>query len=292
MAGVRLQKLFYYIIGDIHGCYDELITLEKKIYIHAKKNNARVVIISTGDLVDRGPDSAKVVEHFIQGQKNKTHFAVIGNHEYLMLLTLEGFHPEWWGSKTKTNQKYPFFLPKLKDFYSDDHKTKNYLAFEDYVNRWKGNWIDQGGKSTLESYKQDTRNPKSWKIPARHINYLSQLPLYLEFDDFFVTHALPDATHYPIAKKFVKGNRNQKLSRAIEDSIQTLLWNREPTNLFSVTRKINISGHTPCNEPLFLNKKHFLIIDTCAFGGNALTAWCMNTKTFFKIKSRKYYTKP
>ena len=82
-----------YLIGDIHGCYDELIALEKKIINHAKRNNVKPFIISVGDLVDRGNKSADVVEHFRHGYYSCTHFAVMGNHELLMIEALEAFAP-------------------------------------------------------------------------------------------------------------------------------------------------------------------------------------------------------
>ncbi|AOP35793.1 hypothetical protein A0128_19285 [Leptospira tipperaryensis] len=61
------------VIGDIHGCYDELILLLKEV---GYSENDR--IISVGDIVDRGPDSVKVYEFF---RANPKHIVVMGNHE-------------------------------------------------------------------------------------------------------------------------------------------------------------------------------------------------------------------
>ena len=49
-----------HVVGDIHGCFDEYIRLETKIYRHARMR-AGSPTVCVGDLVDRGPDSAKVV---------------------------------------------------------------------------------------------------------------------------------------------------------------------------------------------------------------------------------------
>lgn len=61
------------IIGDIHGCYDELMSLLKALDY---SDNDR--IISVGDIVDRGPDSVKVYQFF---KENPKHIVVMGNHE-------------------------------------------------------------------------------------------------------------------------------------------------------------------------------------------------------------------
>jgi serine/threonine protein phosphatase 1 len=61
------------IIGDIHGCHRELLTLLEK----AGVGNSDVVI-SLGDLVDRGPNSPAVLSFF---QTRPNTFALLGNHE-------------------------------------------------------------------------------------------------------------------------------------------------------------------------------------------------------------------
>lgn len=61
------------IIGDIHGCYDELIELTEKVQLTDQD-----LLISLGDIVDRGGKSKEVYEFF----KNRPHSIVLmGNHE-------------------------------------------------------------------------------------------------------------------------------------------------------------------------------------------------------------------
>ena len=59
------------VIGDIHGCFYELLDLWSKIGINNDDE-----IISIGDMVDRGPASDKVVGIFRTIGK-----AILGNHE-------------------------------------------------------------------------------------------------------------------------------------------------------------------------------------------------------------------
>ena len=62
-----------FIIGDIHGCFDELIELTKKVSL--KDND---LLISLGDIVDRGNKSKEVYEYFINRPNS---IVLIGNHE-------------------------------------------------------------------------------------------------------------------------------------------------------------------------------------------------------------------
>ena len=61
------------VIGDIHGCYQELQALLDKAGLASGD-----AIISIGDLVDRGPETPQVQEFFA---KRVTARALMGNHE-------------------------------------------------------------------------------------------------------------------------------------------------------------------------------------------------------------------
>lgn len=71
-----------YVIGDIHGCYDELVSLLVKIYQHANEQPYKIIFV--GDYVDRGPDSKSVVTEVMNMQK-RGHVALMGNHEDMIL---------------------------------------------------------------------------------------------------------------------------------------------------------------------------------------------------------------
>lgn len=59
----------YIIVGDIHGCYDELIAL---LWRYGRGRT----FISVGNMVDKGPKSHRVVEYVMLNG-----LAVLGNHE-------------------------------------------------------------------------------------------------------------------------------------------------------------------------------------------------------------------
>ena len=63
----------YLVIGDIHGCYRELMDLIEKSGISDGDG-----IIALGDIVDRGPASREVVRFFRDRPGSS---AILGNHE-------------------------------------------------------------------------------------------------------------------------------------------------------------------------------------------------------------------
>ncbi|MNJ31429.1 Serine/threonine-protein phosphatase 1 [compost metagenome] len=66
-----------FVVGDIHGHFDLLLQLLKKVNFNTRKDR----IFSVGDLVDRGPHS-KIVTDWL----NKSWFhAVRGNHEQMII---------------------------------------------------------------------------------------------------------------------------------------------------------------------------------------------------------------
>jgi bis(5'-nucleosyl)-tetraphosphatase (symmetrical) len=70
-----------YAIGDIQGCYDELIQLLEKINYKDDKDQ----LWFTGDLVNRGPQSLQTLRMIRAMGANAT--AVLGNHDLHLLAT-------------------------------------------------------------------------------------------------------------------------------------------------------------------------------------------------------------
>ena len=66
-------------IGDIHGCSDALERLLLEIQPESED-----VVVALGDYVDRGPNSARVLEVLLE-LVTECHFVpLIGNHELMM----------------------------------------------------------------------------------------------------------------------------------------------------------------------------------------------------------------
>lgn len=81
-----------YAVGDVHGRLDLLDELLRRIEAdNAARAPARVTIVFLGDLIDRGPESAQVVERLRRYRPNfaKAVF-LMGNHEEVLLRILSG----------------------------------------------------------------------------------------------------------------------------------------------------------------------------------------------------------
>lgn len=91
-----------YVVGDIHGQYQQLMTQLKEINFNFKADR----LFATGDLIDRGPESEKCLMLL----EEPWFFSVIGNHEYHLLegktdlLITEGMGNTWL-EKYQNNQR-------------------------------------------------------------------------------------------------------------------------------------------------------------------------------------------
>ena len=82
-----------YAIGDVHGCLDRLASLHEQIADDlANRPVMSSVLVHLGDYVDRGLDSAQVIDWLSGGAPVPVDRVVnlTGNHEDMMLAALKG----------------------------------------------------------------------------------------------------------------------------------------------------------------------------------------------------------
>lgn len=98
-----------YVIGDLHGCYDELLQLLKFVKFDIEKDR----LFCVGDLKDRGPKQNECIA--LLDKKNKQgqqwFFSVLGNHDYVKNFL----------SKKLLKDYYKDLLAKLPYIYSVKH---------------------------------------------------------------------------------------------------------------------------------------------------------------------------
>lgn len=89
-AGARGWRA--YAIGDIHGRLDLLDQLLDKIHEDMRRRPTRkALLVFVGDLIDRGPDSAQVVERLrTYAHPGVRAVFLLGNHEEVLLRILAG----------------------------------------------------------------------------------------------------------------------------------------------------------------------------------------------------------
>lgn len=153
-----------YVIGDIHGHLDKLAAAHGLIATDRKRTgDTSAPVVHLGDLVDRGPESAEVVEYLSSGPSRAGPWiTIMGNHDRM-------------------------FLGFLNDpFYQDPILNPDYT------------WLHAklGGMLTLASYGVAPDDDLSAmgaeavaRVPQDHRAFLSGLPRCLPFGPVFFVHA-------------------------------------------------------------------------------------------------------
>jgi hypothetical protein len=100
------------VVGDIHGCYDELMELLDEADFERKDR-----VVSVGDLISKGPKSREVLEIFMTDARFST---VIGNHDLTLRRRWSGEDVELKPAQKETHKelkgekdKYATFLNTL-----------------------------------------------------------------------------------------------------------------------------------------------------------------------------------
>src|SRR5438105_3314751 len=70
------------VVGDIHGCFDELIDLLDPLHLQDSDR-----VIAVGDLITKGPKNREVLDLFISDRRFSS---VVGNHDRKIRQKLRG----------------------------------------------------------------------------------------------------------------------------------------------------------------------------------------------------------
>lgn len=220
------------VVGDIHGQFETMMALFRQFPKNAK-------IVAVGDLIDRGPMSKEIIEHFISNKVG----SVRGNHEQMLI--------------------DDFKLVESCVKRGADPRSLNSM------------WTEQGGRQTLDSYtdydmeKTDERGAPertfNWKTFKEHAYWLDGLPVYLEFPEV----KRKDGRHLVVSHSAIGNHwhRRGELDPQKRNNFElNVMWNRK----FNIkdTGIFNIFGHTP--NDMAIIKKHWANVDTgaCYEGGH------------------------
>jgi serine/threonine protein phosphatase 1 len=157
---IDLSDTVAYAIGDVHGCYHELASLEGKIVADAATLPGRKLIIMLGDYIDRGPDSARVLDHLTAPPPaGFQRICLLGNHEAQTLDYLDGnISLERWlatGARA-TLFSYGIDAEHLAELYGGSDKLGDYIRAN---------------------------------IPREHVEFLRTLPVMAYSERFVFVHA-------------------------------------------------------------------------------------------------------
>ncbi|ACU59249.1 metallophosphoesterase [Chitinophaga pinensis] len=112
-----------FVVGDIHGCFDELIQLTDLMGLQPED-----LLLSVGDIVDRGAKSREVYEYFRNRPNSKV---LMGNHERKHLNGVLSYAQEI--VKLQFGERYPAFLEwcaTLEYFHETPEAIIVHAAFE------------------------------------------------------------------------------------------------------------------------------------------------------------------
>lgn len=221
-----------FAIGDISGYKKEFEELIKKSSFDR--------IIALGDIIDRGPDSCGMIEFFI---KNPQHICLMGNHEHMMIKTYE---------EVVLGKKSPYWFPIWIYVNGGKQTLESYgLTIADIPNpRAMLNFFPEERKAFMESKQVAKLKEEIKKLPKEHIDFLKTMPMYLETDSVFFSHAS------------VKNWRLPKLFelQAFESNEHLLdigcLWSRSNPDKPRPDNKLYVYGHQNKKQVLAHTKKH------------------------------------
>lgn len=136
------------IIGDVHGCLEELKELLKKL--NASFNKDRIIFL--GDLVHKGPYSAEVINFVFEHQWE----VILGNHDDFFINALQGI--------SKPYKELNEILPKLK--MKKEELIQWYLSQPLFINspEWIAihGGIDPCGEVFINQDKEILMNLRFW----------------------------------------------------------------------------------------------------------------------------------
>lgn len=143
-----------YAVGDVHGCLAPLLALEQQIVADAAQFAGPHTIVMLGDYVDRGPQSAQVLDHLLEPPPpGFRRICLVGNHEAEMLSVLRGGRSASWLE------------------FGGRETLRSYGIADD---RLRG----AGLSRVMEAH-----------IPDEHVAFLESLPALLETPGYVFVHA-------------------------------------------------------------------------------------------------------
>ena len=243
------------IIGDIHGCIDELNELISKINLKPSDS-----IYFIGDLIDRGPDSVAVVKKCYELSLNYDVKLILGNHEEKFLRYLQHLENKTgMENQMSGTSEFPILIEGLS--LEEINFLKNaYYSFvlkEDQITMLHGGISNQVKFPFPKTYQYGEDNPKEFKglDLITKVRYLS-----------------PEG-------KFVGLNEESKV-----DTYWAEVYNGAYGHIYF--------GHQPFIQELPQNFARATGLDTgCVFGGWLSAVIIENgKKSFISVKAKETYS--
>jgi len=147
-----------YAVGDVHGCLALLHLLHERIFADCEASPGEKWIVYLGDYVDRGPDSAGVLDALLLPLPSELRrITLAGNHEVMML-----------------------------DFLENPVRNSSWLEFGG-AETLSSYGLDV--KKLMSLSERERRSFLSSHIPTEHIEFMRELSLTLSVPGTVFAHA-------------------------------------------------------------------------------------------------------
>lgn len=209
------------IFGDVHGASDKL----KKLLKVLDTDYPGIKIFSTGDLVDKGPDSKGVVDLCIKRKIT----AVIGNHDDAFRLFLN------------------------KDIGAIHIHLHDGMGGKATMHSYSNNTIIKSGTRVDLISKEYLK-----VVPESHKKYFDNMPLYiiLEFpkekytESYLLSHGALSQQSYEEWKAdnyddFIADDPYKNIDRMMNDNRDEILWQHKTRGWAEPYNMTQIMGHVP-----------------------------------------------
>lgn len=126
------------VVGDVHGCYDEL----KELLESCNYQDAQTQVLIVGDLINKGPKSAEVVRF----AKNNNFLCIRGNHDDFILAAIFNLIP---------NLKQTDAIEFIKQLTSEEVDWLKELPYTIRIPKWNAVFVHAGLIPNLPLESQD-----------------------------------------------------------------------------------------------------------------------------------------
>lgn len=250
-----MQNDYIYAIGDIHGHANLLQDLQSAIAQHARSVAAqKPKLVYLGDYIDRGPDSARVIDLVRSGLPQFERVFLMGNHEDMMrsflLETNQQMGRSW---LINGAQEAVASYIRAQGAVLSEEQRSILGSLDERFDKATARWTD------CSDAIRDLRAILIEYMPPEHMEFLANLALLHETDEFIFVHA---------------GLRPHR--SLAQQQPEDLLWIREEflKSNYNWGKRV-IHGHTPSMYGPE-DRQNRLNIDTAAFRTGALTAAILN----------------
>ncbi len=240
------------IIGDIHGCYDEMIDIIEKLgyqknqeglYIHPDGRK----FISIGDVMSRGPKSLKTMLFFFRHVQNDLAYMIDSNHGWKIARWLDGRNVTLHHGDEKVAEEFKQYEKEFGMERAEEVKG----ALKEFLLQAPSHYVfTKNGVPTLICTHAGIKD----EYIGKQSHEISDFCRYGDTDGF-------DQKGKPIRKDWFIHHQTNTL----------VVW-----------------GHDPKPQPLFINNT--INIDQGVVFGGKLTAFRFPEKEFVSVKALKDYS--